>query len=246
MDKPWTAPGLSSDERTKYLASRLFECDHFLGATSREAVREALEAHARDAKPPSDTLQDRVKPWLLACFGEEIANDFKERNHRFLEEALELVQACGCTQSEAHQLVDYVYGRPIGEKEQECGGVMITLAALCLAQQIDMHECGERELERIWSKIEKIREKQANKPKHSPLPELSRDAKPQWTPVEEGLPNTGIKIILRDNVRNITKMAWLCDTEWVDDDHYPVEHEYFKATHWMYIPACEPPREDAP
>ena len=39
--------------------------------------------------------------------------------HRFLEEALELVQACGATASEAHQLVDYVYGRPVGEPAQE-------------------------------------------------------------------------------------------------------------------------------
>lgn len=85
------------------------------------------------------TFQDRVQPWMIACFGTEIAGDTVERNHRFLEEALELVQACGCTQSEAHQLVDYVFGRPVGEKPQEVGGVMVTLAALCLAQSLDMH-----------------------------------------------------------------------------------------------------------
>jgi hypothetical protein len=116
------------------------------------------------------TFQNRVLPWLLACFGEEIANDKIERNHRFLEEALELVQSTGCTQSEAHQLVDYVFSRPIGDPDQEAGGVMVTLAALCTANGIDMHASGETELARIWTKIEKIREKQAAKPKHSPLP----------------------------------------------------------------------------
>jgi hypothetical protein len=116
------------------------------------------------------TFQDRVHPWLLVCFGEEIANDKVERNHRFLEEALELVQSTGCTQSEAHQLVDYVFARPVGEPEQETGGVMVTLAALCLAHQIDMDAAGETELARIWASIEKIRAKQAAKPKHSPLP----------------------------------------------------------------------------
>ena len=116
------------------------------------------------------TFQNRVHPWLMACFGEEIANDKTERNHRFLEEALELVQATGCTQSEAHQLVDYVYGRPIGEPSQEVGGVMVTLAALCLAQNMDMHLSGETELKRIWTKVEQIRAKQAAKPRHSPLP----------------------------------------------------------------------------
>lgn len=117
------------------------------------------------------SFQDRVADWMLECFGAEIASDTQERNHRFLEEALELVQACGATQSEAHQLVDYVYGRTVGEKRQEVGGVMVTLAALCGAQGMDMHAASETELARIWTKVEKIRAKQAAKPKHSPLPE---------------------------------------------------------------------------
>lgn len=115
-------------------------------------------------------FQQRVQPWMLACFGAAISADVSERNHRFLEEALELVQACGCTGSEARQLVDYVYGRPLGEKHQEVGGVMVTLAALCLAQGLDMHAAGDTELERIWTKVDAIRAKQATKPKHSPLP----------------------------------------------------------------------------
>jgi hypothetical protein len=123
-----------------------------------------------------ESLQRRVEPWLLACFGEVISADMVERNHRFLEEALELVQSCGCTQSDAHQLVDYVYGRPVGERFQEAGGVMITLAALCRAQGIDMHAAGEVELARIWTLVEKIRAKQAAKPKHSPLPAASPPA----------------------------------------------------------------------
>lgn len=121
-----------------------------------------------DSKIP---FQARVQPWMLECFGQVIASDAKERNHRFLEESLELVQACGCTQSEAHQLVDYVYGRDVGKKHQEVGGVMVTLAALCLAQHLDMHDCGEVELARIWTKVEQIRAKQSAKPKHSPLPQ---------------------------------------------------------------------------
>ncbi|WP_454731875.1 MULTISPECIES: hypothetical protein [Cupriavidus] len=123
------------------------------------------------AEQPGTTFQSRVEPWMLACFGAEIAADTEERNHRFLEEALELVQACGATASEAHQLVDYVYGRPVGDKHQEVGGVMVTLAALCLAQGLDMHAAGETELARIWTKVEQIRAKQAAKPKHSPLPQ---------------------------------------------------------------------------
>lgn len=118
----------------------------------------------------NETFQQRVWPWLLKCFGVEIANDKTERNHRFLEEALELVQSLGCTQEEAHQLVDYVFSRPVGEPFQESGGVMVTHAALCLANDLDMHSNGETELARVWTKVEQIRAKQAAKPRNSPLP----------------------------------------------------------------------------
>lgn len=119
------------------------------------------------------SLQARVDRWMQLCFGQGISRDRAERNHRFLEEALELVQSLDCTRSEAHQLVDYVFDREVGETPQEIGGVMVTLAALCTAAGYDMDAAGEMELERILRPeiVEKIRAKQAAKPKHSPLPE---------------------------------------------------------------------------
>lgn len=116
------------------------------------------------------SYQDRVSEFMLACFGVNALRDRVERNHRFLEESLELVQALGCTASEAHQLVDYVYGRPVGEPTQEVGGVMVTLAGLCAAAGIDGASAGELELERVWAKIDAIRTKWLAKPKYSPLP----------------------------------------------------------------------------
>jgi len=165
-------------------------CDFRSRALWREAISSVRAIAAHESHHPSDaeaSFQQRVEPWLLECFGAEIAGDPVERNHRFCEEALELVQACGCTSSEAHQLVDYVFGRPVGEKAQEAGGVMVTLAALCRAQGIDMHEAGEVELARIWTKVEKIRAKQAAKPKHSPLPEAPADAKARAVVTDEGV-----------------------------------------------------------
>lgn len=122
------------------------------------------------------SFQDRVQPWIQACFGPEISQDRIERNHRFLEESLELVQSLGCSRKDAYQLVDYVFSRPSGMVIQEIGGVMVTLAALCLANHADMHVCGEAELDRVWQCVEKIRAKQAAKPKHSPLPEFAEPA----------------------------------------------------------------------
>ena len=120
-----------------------------------------------------DTFQERVDPWLLHCFGEVISRDKIERNHRFLEESLELVQSIGCTKEEAYILVDYVFDRKIGDPTQEVGGVMVTLAALCLANGLDMHKDGETELFRIKDPevMNSIREKQLKKPKSSPLPQ---------------------------------------------------------------------------
>ena len=50
------------------------------------------------------------------------------------------------------------------------GGVLLTLAPLCSAYGIDMEAAGEAELARVWTKIDKIRVKQATKRPLSPLP----------------------------------------------------------------------------
>lgn len=111
------------------------------------------------------TFQRRVDDWVRTCFGPEAAADKAERNHRFLEESLELVQSLGCTRDEAMDLVDYVYGRPVGDPPSEVGGVTVTLAALCNASGVDIATQAETELARIWTKVEQIRRKQATKPK---------------------------------------------------------------------------------
>lgn len=114
-------------------------------------------------------FQFKVHDWMLACFGPEITYDKIERNHRFLEEALELIQSNGCTKEEALLLVEYVFNRPKGEMMQEIGGVMVTLAALCNVGSHNLEIASETELTRIWEKIDKIREKQKTKPRNSPL-----------------------------------------------------------------------------
>jgi hypothetical protein len=117
------------------------------------------------------SYQRRVEHWLEACFPADVRADRGERTHRFLEEALELAQANGCSRDDAHALVEYVFGRPQGLPEQEVGGVMVTLASLCSASDINMDKAGDRELERNWERIDVIRAKQRAKPHGSPLPE---------------------------------------------------------------------------
>lgn len=174
-----------------------YEIDSYMAGFAAAMYEQAEPLLALTAAPvpqASPSFQQRVQPWLLECFGQTIANDAVERNHRFLEEALELVQACGCTADEAHKLVDYVFVREIGVKSQEVGGVMVTLAALCLAQGLDMRQAAERELARIAQPvmIERIREKQKRKPSMSPLPGVYPDRRPP-----SGAPDEAVRDVAR-------------------------------------------------
>lgn len=162
-------------ERTVYEA---IEASQPVGPESAPAYFRRCDALAKkaadlilsDRAGEGGGYQSRVLPWMLETFGPEILADPRERSHRFLEEALELVQAVGCTAGEAHQLVDYTFGRPVGEPSQEVGGVMVCLAALCLARGLDMQGAAEVELARVWAMVDKIKAKHASKPKFSPLP----------------------------------------------------------------------------
>ena len=113
------------------------------------------------------SFQDGVAQWVTSCFGVEASKDVAERSFRFLEEAIELFQATGRTAEEAYQMVDHVFSRPVGEPSQEVGGVMMTLAALCAAADLDMDQNGQTELARIWTKMDEIRLKHASKPRLS-------------------------------------------------------------------------------
>jgi hypothetical protein len=120
-------------------------------------------------------LQTLVRRWCVRAFGQEVADNHRERNHRFLEEALELGQSLGCSREDAHVLVNYVYGRPAGKPGQEVGGVLITLAALCGAHaNLSMDTEAKMELGRINRPevLAKIQAKQAAKVRDIPLSPL--------------------------------------------------------------------------
>lgn len=121
------------------------------------------------------SFQDRVRPWLLACFGEDVRKNKSKRSMRFIEEAFELIQACGARREDAQIILDRVFDRPVGRVNNEIGGVMITLAALSIAHNKDMHLAGEEELVSIWQKMPKIRAKEMQKPFSNDLPDQIRE-----------------------------------------------------------------------
>ncbi len=115
-------------------------------------------------------FQEDCKQWLVACMGEKVANDKAERNHRLLEETLELVQSAGCTKEECLQLIDYVYSRKKGDISQEVGGSMVCLASLCNAHGLNMESIARKTVQDNWLNIDNIRQKRLTKPEFSPLP----------------------------------------------------------------------------
>jgi len=109
--------------------------------------------------------QRQVDAWMAACFGPGISFDKIERNYRFAEEAIELVQSAGMSKEEVLSLVDYVFNRPVGQVKQEVGGVLVTLAAFCNAHDIDIPECADEGLADAWRRTDTIRERQKSKPR---------------------------------------------------------------------------------
>lgn len=92
----------------------------------------------------------RVMNWVVRCFGINAMGP-RERSARFLEEAIELVQASGLERREALELVAYVYSRPVGDLPQEVGGVSVSLLGLCAVMNVDADAEEIKELERIES-----------------------------------------------------------------------------------------------
>lgn len=117
-------------------------------------------------------FQPKVEAWIKDCFGSLASQNPRDRGDRFIEEALELAQSNGYTRERVEELLDYVYSRPAGEPSQEVGGVMVTLAGYCSVIGVNMQEAAETELARVSTPeiIEKIRTKEANKPKGSARP----------------------------------------------------------------------------
>lgn len=149
--------------------------DDVYAAALRAFKRLRASVAQGQAEADSERFQSDVKNWVIECFGEDCASDRVERNHRFVEEALETVQANGCSREDAHRLVDYVFDRPVGYLHQEVGGALVTLAALCAASGINMKEAGRDELHRITEKKEQVRAKRLAKLERerslrSPLP----------------------------------------------------------------------------
>ena len=115
-------------------------------------------------------LQQLTLPWLYSVFGTEAYRP-EYRVARLLEEAMELAQVMGLHPQSIHDLVDYVYHRPVGEPIQEVGGVMLTALACAERLGIDASDAATAELARCLAFTDEQRERMRskNRPAARPL-----------------------------------------------------------------------------
>lgn len=115
----------------------------------REVLELALPSLMVEIERRRDVRQERTLAWVQAAFG---VDTVEQRGLRMLEEAIELYQAAGCDQAQAHALIDYVFSRPVGQVAQELGGLGVTLLALAATAGLSADQEEQREVERVLSK----------------------------------------------------------------------------------------------
>lgn len=99
----------------------------------------------------SSINQFRVGEWVHSRFGVTVLMNIRERVARVLEEAVELAQSEGLTESEANKIVASVFAKPSGFPPQEAAGVAVTLLAWAECQMQNLDDLVEKEIDRIES-----------------------------------------------------------------------------------------------
>lgn len=94
--------------------------------------------------------QQGIGAWARETFGEE---DWTQRARaiRFIEEALELVQALGLDLPVVLRVAARVYEGPPGTVAQELGGTVVSLCALAEQVGMSLEEAGTEEFQRVLS-----------------------------------------------------------------------------------------------
>lgn len=181
------------------------------------------------------TFQDGVSEWMGRCFLPSLYSNMIERGDRLLEEVLELLQSHGYDKARVSTLVEYVFGRPVGEPVQEVGGVMVTLAGYCWVAGLDMHAAGDAELQRITRPevMEKIRQKQqAKNSLHFDTPLPGEAGAPSAQDVDLG---TGVKAIAAERQRQLQAEGFTRE----DDQQYQRGELARAATAYVQLAAMD-------
>lgn len=106
----------------------------------------------RRLKEEPEERQRKVSEWCKAAFGTAQQASVAQRALRMLEEAIEAYQAANCSEEMAHNLVAYVFSRPVGLLSQEIGGLRLSILALAEAAGVSADAEEFREIKRVMAK----------------------------------------------------------------------------------------------
>lgn len=122
------------------------------GVTGCVAIDHLTRHVDTDNPSPGPGPEDRARlAWAVETFG-PIAADDRDRALRFLEEALELVQAAGLEMLDVANMADRVFDRPAGDLEKEIGQAGLTLGMLATSLGFSLQMLVAAEFARV-SKI---------------------------------------------------------------------------------------------
>jgi hypothetical protein len=136
-----------------------------------ELETELREANNKNQGTPNqftdlDVFARDASTWVGDTFGFKCMASGRERALRFLEEAMELAQACDLSKADTAAMMDYVYSRPPGAVPDEIGGVLMTLAPLSVTFDVKLGWLARRVLNSCWDRQAQISQKHWNKPAH--------------------------------------------------------------------------------
>lgn len=86
--------------------------------------------------------------WAVWAFG-SVASSKEERALRFLEEAMELAQACGISAEQATKVGKRTWARPVGQVATEVAQASLTLTCLSEALDVDQRTVHCQEFMRV-------------------------------------------------------------------------------------------------
>ncbi len=96
----------------------------------------------------SDARQNEFYNWAKDTFG-VAASGQRERALRFIEEAIELAQACGLHDRDVYLTLNRVFLRPPGSVPKEIGQTVLVLEGLAECYGVSAYTEGNKEMERI-------------------------------------------------------------------------------------------------
>lgn len=129
-------PAVSHDEAHERVRRLTFSSD----ISSGYRLGDYIEQHrARDDRP------DQSLQWAVDTFG-PVAKLKSERAMRFLEEAIELAQACGVDMQHCDRILWRVFTRPAGSAYREIGQSLMCLEALAASLNISANDECDAEL----------------------------------------------------------------------------------------------------